>query len=50
MLTVMTPGGFEGFFAEMAERNCRIPDDMDQIAAIGARFGLTFTGPPLGAA
>ena len=50
MLTIMTPGGFEGFFAEMAERNCRFPDDMDQIAAIGARFGLTFTGPPLGAA
>ncbi|AZO23301.1 cupin domain-containing protein [Mesorhizobium sp. M1E.F.Ca.ET.045.02.1.1] len=50
MLTVMTPGGFEGFFAEMATHKCRIPDDMDQIAAIGARFGLTFTGPPLGAA
>jgi len=50
MLTVMTPGGFEGFFAEMAKHKCRIPDDMDQIAAIGARFGLTFTGPPLGAA
>ncbi|WP_434723070.1 cupin domain-containing protein [Mesorhizobium sp. RIZ17] len=50
MLTVMTPGGFEGFFAEMAERKCRIPDDMDQVAAIGARFGLTFTGPPLGLA
>jgi len=50
MLTVMTPGGFEGFFAEMAKHKCRIPDDMDQIAAIGARFGLTFTGPPLGVA
>ena len=50
MLTIMTPGGFEGFFAEMAKHKCRIPDDMDQIAAIGARFGLTFTGPPLGAA
>ncbi len=50
MLTIMTPGGFEGFFAEMARHNCRIPEDMDQVAAIGARFGLTFTGPPLGAA
>ncbi|WP_416797645.1 cupin domain-containing protein [Ciceribacter azotifigens] len=50
MLTIMTPGGFEGFFAEMAEHNCRIPEDMDQVAAIGARFGLTFTGPPLGTA
>ncbi|WP_256481251.1 hypothetical protein [Ciceribacter sp. RN22] len=34
----------------MAEHDCRIPEDMDQVAAIGARFGLTFTGPPLGAA
>lgn len=50
MLTVMTPGGFESFFAEMARHHCRIPEDMDEIAAIGARFGLTFTGPPLGAA
>ncbi|MFC3166376.1 cupin domain-containing protein [Ciceribacter thiooxidans] len=50
MLTIMTPGGFERFFAEMAKHNCRIPEDMDQVAAIGARFGLTFTGPPLGAA
>lgn len=50
MLTIMTPGGFEGFFAEMARHNCRIPEDMDQIAAIGACFGLTFTGPPLGSA
>ncbi|HLP69346.1 MAG TPA: cupin domain-containing protein [Rhizobium sp.] len=50
MLTIMTPGGFEGFFAEMAKHNCRIPEDMDQVAAIGAHFGLTFTGPPLGAA
>jgi len=48
MLTVMTPGGFEGFFAEMARRNCRIPEDMDEIAVIGSRFNLTFTGPPLG--
>ena len=50
MLTIMTPGGFEGFFAEMARLNCRIPEDMDEIAAVGARFNLTFTGPPLGSA
>lgn len=50
MLTIVTPGGFEGFFAEMARLNCRIPEDMDEIAAVGARFNLTFTGPPLGAA
>ena len=48
MLTIMTPGGFEGFFAEMARLNCRVPEDMDAIAAVGARFNLTLTGPPLG--
>lgn len=48
MLTVMTPGGFEGFFAEVSQRNCRIPQDMDLLAEIGSRFNLTFTGPPLG--
>lgn len=47
MLTVMTPGGFEGFFAEMARQNCRIPEDMARIVAVGERFNLTFTGPPL---
>jgi quercetin dioxygenase-like cupin family protein len=50
MLTIMTPGGFESFFTEMAKHNCRIPDDMAQIAAMGERFNLTFTGPPLGVA
>ena len=48
MITVMTPGGFEGFFAEMAEGQYQIPQDMDQIAAISARYNLEFTGPPLG--
>ncbi len=48
MLTMMTPGGFEGFFAEMAKHRCRIPEDMDQVAEIGEQFNLTFTGPPLG--
>ncbi len=48
MLTVMTPGGFEGFFAEMAKGQFRIPQDMAQIAAIGERFKLELTGPPLG--
>ncbi len=48
MVTVMTPGGFDGFFAEMAKGRYRIPDDMAQIAAIGAKYNLEFTGPPLG--
>ena len=48
-LVILTPGGFEGFFAEMAERQCRIPDDMGDVVATGERFSMTFTGPPLGA-
>ncbi|WP_431299824.1 cupin domain-containing protein [Tabrizicola sp. BL-A-41-H6] len=48
-LVIMTPGGFEGFFAEMAKGQFRIPDDMGQIAAIAVRFNLSFTGPPLSA-
>ena len=47
-LVILTPGGFEGFFAEMARSNFRIPEDMPAIEEIAARFHLTFTGPPLG--
>ncbi len=46
-LTILTPGGFEGFFAEMAAGQCRIPEDMAVIEEIAARYQLTFTGPPL---
>jgi mannose-6-phosphate isomerase-like protein (cupin superfamily) len=48
-LVILTPGGFEGFFAEMAAGQFRIPEDMATIADIAARYQLTFTGPPLGA-
>ena len=47
MLTIMTPGGFDGFFAEMEQNNLRIPEDMEKISAVGDRYHLTFTGPPL---
>ena len=46
-LTILTPGGFEGFFAEMAKAKFQIPDDMAQISEAAARFNLSFTGPPL---
>jgi quercetin dioxygenase-like cupin family protein len=48
-LVILTPGGFEGFFAEMAQGQFRIPEDMEQIGASAARHSLRFTGPPLGA-
>jgi len=47
-LVILTPGGFEGFFYEMAEGRFTIPDDMAAITDIAARYHLTFTGPPLG--
>lgn len=45
--TILTPGGFEGFFAEMAAGHFRIAEDMAVIAATAARYNLEFTGPPL---
>ena len=48
-LVILTPGGFEGFFAEMAEGQFRIPDDMMAIEESAERYNLTFTGPPLSA-
>lgn len=47
MLTILTPGGFEGFFAEMARGAFRIPEDMAEVQESAARHHLTFTGPPL---
>lgn len=46
-LVILTPGGFEGFFAEMAAGQFRIPEDMPAIEESAARHHLTFTGPPL---
>jgi len=50
MLTIMTPGGFEQFFVEVASENLRIPQDMVRISEIGVKYDLEFTGPPLGVA
>ncbi|MGD9862044.1 MAG: cupin domain-containing protein [Pseudodonghicola sp.] len=46
-LIVLTPGGFEGFFAAMAAGGHAIPGDMEEIGRIAADFHLRFTGPPL---
>jgi len=47
-LVILTPGGFEGFFADMAAGQFRIPEDMGQIEESAKRHHLEFTGPPLG--
>ncbi|MDD7970671.1 cupin domain-containing protein [Roseinatronobacter alkalisoli] len=46
-LVILTPGGFEGFFADMAAGQFRIPEDMPEIAESARRHNLTFTGPPI---
>ncbi|OWV87579.1 cupin [Rhizobium sp. R635] len=49
-LVILTPGGFEGFFADMAAGQFQIPQDMERIAESAGRHRLRFTGPPLGVA
>lgn len=46
-LVILTPGGFEGFFADMATGQFAIPDDMPAIIEAGERHHMSFTGPPL---
>lgn len=46
-LTVLTPGGFESFFAEAAHKQLRMPQDLDEIAALAALYGSRFVGPGL---
>ena len=48
-LVILTPGGFEGFFADMSAGQFRIPEDMATISQSAARHHLSFTGPPLAA-
>jgi quercetin dioxygenase-like cupin family protein len=44
-LAVLTPGGFEGFFADVAARGLAIPADMPALAEVGELYGLEFVGP-----
>ncbi len=46
-LVILTPGGFEGFFADMAQGQFRIPEDMPAVEESAKRHHLTLTGPPL---
>jgi quercetin dioxygenase-like cupin family protein len=46
-LVILTPGGFEGFFTDMAAGQFQIPADMPAIEESACRHNLTFTGPPL---
>jgi quercetin dioxygenase-like cupin family protein len=46
-LTILTPGGFEGFFAEMAALDLQVPQDLALIGDIAGRYGSSFVGPGL---
>jgi len=46
-LVILTPGGFEAFFAEMAAGQYRIPEDMLTVEDSAKRHNMAFTGPPL---
>ena len=49
MLTVLTPGGFEAFFAEVAATGLEVPRDIPAMRRISKMFQLEIVGPPLGA-
>lgn len=46
-VTCMTPGGFESFFASVANRGLQIPQNFPQVKALGVDYGCEFTGPPI---
>lgn len=46
-LVILTPGGFEGFFADMAAGQFKIPEDMPSIEESAKRHHMSLTGPPL---
>lgn len=48
-LAVVTPGGFEGFFLDVAGKALTIPGDMARIGEVAEGYGLEFVGPPLAA-
>jgi hypothetical protein len=46
-LTILTPGGFEGFFAEMAALDLQLPQDLALMRDIAGRYGSSLVGPGL---
>lgn len=46
-LTILTPGGFEGFFAEAAHADLGLPRDISAVAVLAERYGSILVGPGL---
>ncbi|GCF11468.1 cupin domain-containing protein [Dictyobacter arantiisoli] len=47
ILVTFLPGGLRGFFEEMRPLYLAPQLDMQAVVALGARYGLVVTGPPL---
>jgi quercetin dioxygenase-like cupin family protein len=47
IMAVLTPGGFEGYFAGLLAGQLQMPKDREAIAELGTRFGQVITGGPL---
>ncbi|MDX1779990.1 MAG: cupin domain-containing protein [Thalassovita sp.] len=45
LITVLTPGGLEDFYQEMARRRFRLPEDLRHINGAGKRYGIEFPAP-----
>jgi mannose-6-phosphate isomerase-like protein (cupin superfamily) len=48
MLTTVVPGGLDDFFIEIEAKGLKLPEDLEQLVALGASHGYEFVGPPLG--
>jgi uncharacterized cupin superfamily protein len=49
MLVIARPGGIEDYFAELAEKLMKDPNDVAGLNAISVRHGITILGPPMAA-
>lgn len=47
IMAVLTPGGFEGYFAGLLAGQFQMPRDREAVAALGERFGQVVTGGPI---
>ncbi len=49
VLVLITPGGFEQFFAEVHARSMGGPPPMETVLHLAKQYGVAIVGPPLGA-
>lgn len=49
-IVIFTPGGFEAWFAEMAQFQYHVPADMAAIIEAAKRHHMVVVGPPMGPA